>query len=358
MMDMNENAIPVCDGTEPGVQDLKSVLVVLFANNNHLSNVKTLQSIYRQNYGNFYLLVCNDAGSNFQAERLLYNFLDKQPEGIQQIYMVENRFPKGEICTLRDKLGFAQTDYVLILHAGEYLAEKDTLSQCVEMFEAHENASALALAADLYYSDMKELDETYTVPQDGQIDPDHMRDCMLFYRYDTLAAALQRDAAEGCTTLWEHALPDLSGLYAVNQSVCHFSKTSIEDTPCEIPQELGNPRMLKIARMLAEGTGAASESAPASQVKLAAPRKVSKKQKLVGWLYKQSRFHSLLIYAILALLLVACAVLFLWVVPGIGKVLGVLLAVAAVLAVLWCFGLVAFNLYFRKHPERLMIDNG
>lgn len=353
MMDMNENAIPVCDGTEPEVQDLKSVLVVLFANNNHLSNVKTLQSIYRQNYGNFYLLVCNDAGSNFQAERLLYNFLEKKPDGIQQIYMAENRFPKGEIRTLQEKLGFACTDYVLVLHAGEYLAKNDTLSRCVEMFEGHESAPALALAANLYYSNMKELDETYTVPQDGQIDPDHMRDCMLFYRYDTLATVLQQNVSEGCTALWEHALPGLTGLYAVNQPVCHFSKTSIEDTPFEIPQELGKPRMLRISRLLAEGREETAEKAPVSPVKLAAPHKVSKKQKLVDWLFKQSRFHSLLIYAILALLLIACAVLFLWVVPGIGKVLGVLFTVVAVLAVIWCIGLAAFNLYFRKHPERL-----
>lgn len=355
---MKEKAIAICDETEPEAEALKSVLVVLFANNNHLSNVKTLQSIYRQNYGNFYLLVCNDAGSNFQAERLLYNFLEKQPEGLQQIYMVENHFPKGEILTLRDKMGFVETDYVMVLHSGEYLAEPDTLDQCVEMFEVHENAPALALAADLYYSDMKELDDTFTVPQDGQIDPDHMRDCMLFYRYESLAAALQQDAVHAHTPLWKHTLPSLSGLYAVNVTVCRFSKSSIEDTPWEIPQELGNSRMLKISRMLAENKETAATNTTPPSIKMAVPRRISKKQKLKGWLFKQSRFRSILIYAILFLLLLICAVLFMWVAPDNVKSIGILFAVAAAAAVIWCAGLVAFNLYYRKHPERLMIDNG
>lgn len=333
------------------MSDNKQFLVVMFANDNHLSNVKTLQSILKQQYENVFLLVCNDATNNFQAERLLYNFWENKSEGIQQIFLAENHAPMGVCATLKEKLACTDAEYVMVVHSGEYLNEPETLEECAAAMEQNADAAALATHADVWFTDMSEIDETLTYDDDT---PRYLRDCMFVYRYQALKKALENE--EQGTFLWETAIDSITrqgGRVAKGQfSACKLTKASIEDEKNDVPQALGNERMLNIARKLQENKDADTVQYKVKAHQQAAPE-VRKKQKIKNWLYKQSRFRSLLIYGILALLMIICAVLFLALVPGMGKVLGAVFAFAAVCAVLWCLGLAAFNLYFRKHPERL-----
>jgi len=74
----------------------KSILLIAMLNNNHLSNVRTLQSIYSQTHPEIYLVICNDAIPKFDCERIIYNLFDK-PDNIKGIYLKENRYPLGGI---------------------------------------------------------------------------------------------------------------------------------------------------------------------------------------------------------------------------------------------------------------------
>ena len=63
-----------------------STVVILLAGSDHLKNVKTLQSIFKQDYENIRLVVCNDHTYGFENQRLLNNFRHERPENIRQIY--------------------------------------------------------------------------------------------------------------------------------------------------------------------------------------------------------------------------------------------------------------------------------
>lgn len=330
----------------------KDILVVMFVNDNHLSNVKTLQSIFLQQKENVYLLVCNDSTSNFQAERLLYNFLANKPDNIQQIYMVENPCPKGDVTSLRERISFVQTDYVLILHSGEYLANPNTLEQCVNAFIQHIDCQALVFSADRKNAEMKKTEAILKAPQTQTINAHQMRDCMLFYRYDVLAEALQKKTL-GASSVCSHVLPHLQQVETEDFVICRFSNASIENTPCTIPQTLGNQRMLKLAQKLAQNTlneGERSQGEP-SFTKPVIPSKPSKKQLFTTWLTRHACRKNILLYGVLALLLIICATMFLSATSDISQALGITLSIVAFIAVLWCGVLVAINLHHKKDQK-------
>lgn len=164
----------------------QQVLIFLFLNDNHLSNVKTLQSIYRQDYSNIYLIACNDCTEEFQCERFLYNFEAGRGENIKGIYFHENEYPIGELQSKKILLPKVKdANYVMILHSGEYFVSNNVLTKCVKSFQGDEGIDVISMNVELWSDDMKKC-----ISKKSAFKQNTCQDCGVVYRKSVLEELL------------------------------------------------------------------------------------------------------------------------------------------------------------------------
>ena len=167
----------------------KCVLIIAFTNDNHLSNVKMIQSIFKQDYENITLAICNDNTGNFQEERFFYNLAPNRPDGVRKIYFNCNKYTIGEINSFKNLVNKFESEYVFVIHSGEYFTENSSIKKCVEIFEENENSVAISARAEIWTDDMKKCSETITYSVDNFLfdkliggNTKKMSDCMFMYR--------------------------------------------------------------------------------------------------------------------------------------------------------------------------------
>lgn len=345
------------------------VLVILLANDNHLSNVKTLQSIYNQDYPNIYLVACNDCTDHFQSERLFYNFEAGRPENIRGIYIHENKHPLGEYLMQKQFWDRASAQYVVTLHSGEYFAAPDALRKCVEQLEEKTASSALLVAAEKWSDDMKTRIKVFSPAAQGKtqqvsfreqvaIADSDFRDCMVLYRLDALQSQNFR-IPTGCNMITPNILTALLGqkkqVTAVSQVLCKYSDESITDIKTPLTETYGNQRLQNLAELVRDRSSAphAEKNKALFGAAPVIPAQTAQKNRWLT-LYKYSRFSKLKSYAAIDLLMFICAAVLMITRQSVLMVAGGALMALAVLLLCWTATMLGYNLYFKKNPQRLV----
>ncbi len=215
----------------------KRVLIIAFANDNHISNVKMIQSIFKQNYENIILIACNDNTDNFQEERFFYNLVPNRPDNIKKIYFHRNKYSIGEINTFNNLVKKFDSDYVLVIHSGEYFTENDSIKKCVEIFDENESSVAISARAEVWTDDMKKCSETITYSVDNFLfdkliggNTKKTSDCMFMYRtslFDDIQ--ITNDYKKIYLNIISEIEKNKSDITAIEYSICKFSPQSISN---------------------------------------------------------------------------------------------------------------------------------
>ena len=343
------------------------LLVILMTNDNHLSNVKTLQSIYTQDYPDIYLVICNDCTDQFQNERLLYNFSNGKPENIKQIVFHENPIPMGEYVSQRQFWNYFHADYIVTIHSGEYFVSPQALTRCIKYLQYDSSVAAVVASAELWSDDMKKCLSLYTAVEEKtdierdvkktQIEIGKLRDCMLIWRTESINISNDECVHENscvgqdiCVAL----LRKQKEVMVLPISLCKFSKQSIRSTVASIPNTYGSVVLQSIAALLhfpkAKRGGDIGRRTPAVE------NHTSEKQRNRNLkLYQYSRLTKLKIYAVIEFILILSTVALLFTNNTVRIVLGVLLIIAVVALFIWMIAMLLCNLYFKKNPQRLVL---
>lgn len=344
-------------------------MVIFLAGNNHLSNVQTLQSIYRQDCPHIRLVICNDATYGFDNERLLNNFEEKRNSNIEQVIFQENPTAIGEYGSQQSLWGKFCDDYVITIHAGEVFKSSSFLRNCVQRLESNPLASALIsdcefwnknyasiklrLSAGAIVSDIKNslmtdslCNQEYTV-----------YDCMVIYRLSVLSDMnLQIDDQQ--THISRFVIPWLLAhdkhVIVSDVCLCTFSENSIDPMIKAYPDDYGNQSLKHISQLLSEERQKTDSKTNVLQIAVGENKKNSSKRLLLI-LYKLSTVSRVLMYAGLTLLLFIASGLFLNLKTEIFTWIGVLFFICAGLSVFWTMGMLAVNLYLKKNPQRLVM---
>lgn len=342
----------------------KRLLVVFLANDNHLSNVKTLQSIYKQDYPNIHLAVCNDCTDQFQSERLLNNFQAYKPANIRQIWFHENTHPMGEYRSQKQFWDRVDADYTITLHSGEYFTSPQALTNCARYLQCDSSVSAVAVAAELWSDDMKQCISVYSAMnrtvdvEEEQLRPqiENLRDCMLMCRIDALQnlnVCIGQDETPVSQVVCSALLERGETVTALPMPLCKFSEASIRNTAVSVPNTYGNILLQSVSSLLrsspARDLGTTVAAAP-SETTCISDKNRSRNLKL----YQYSRFSRLKYYAVIDLLLIICAMILTLSQTAIRDIAAIILTVAAVILFVWTVSMLICNLYFKKNPQRLV----
>ncbi len=345
----------------------ESVTIFFFVNNNHLSNVKTLQSIYQQDYPHINLVVCNDCTYGFQGERLLNNFEAGRGSNIEYLYFQENPWPMGECASqtqLWDRIG---SEYYFVIHSGDQLTAPDALHRCINTLRLDRSVAAAVAGVELWDDDYKKLLSTAVITKDpeaqgvfsaadrSQLRLHKIRDCMTVYR---LSALKKLTLAEDDRSrfLSKQAIPAFlergSRITVLQMALCAYSESSVQDMPVAEPTALGRDTLRNITQLLEQRQQTAARGDQLFQANVG-PAKAPKRN-IHTMLYKLSTVKKLAMYAGGAVLLAIAAALFLGLEQAAFFWLGMgfltLAACAAGVTVL----MFALNLYYKKNPQRLV----
>lgn len=342
----------------------ESITVFFFANNNHLSNVKTLQSIYMQDYSHINLVVCNDCTYGFQSERLLNNFEAGRGSNIEYLYFQENPWPMGECASQTQLWDRINSDYYFVIHSGDQLAAPDALRHCINALRLDRSLAAAVAGVELWDDDFKKCLSTTRLTRDpeaygifstadrNQLQLHRLRDCMAVYRLSTLKQ-LELQEADRSRFLSKQAMPLLlerGDRITVLQSVlCCYNEKSVQDEPIPEPTKLGRDTLKNIEALLKQQ---AQNPNVLFQSNVPAPKGPKKNRHTM--LYKLSTFKKIGVYAGGSVMLAIAAALFLLLEQTVFFILGlgflVLSAGAAALTVL----MLCLNLYYKKNPQKLV----
>lgn len=343
----------------------ESLTVFFFVNNNHLSNVRTLQSIYRQDYPHINLVVCNDCTYGFQGERLLNNFEAGRGANIEYLYFQENPWPMGECASQLQLWDRIHSDYYYVIHSGDQLAEPDALRRGVNALRLDRSLAASVAVVELWDEDFKKLLSGTTLTKDpeaqgvfsaadkNQLQLHRLRDCMTVYRLEALKK-LTFEEDDRSRFLSKQAMPQLlemgRRIMVQSYTLCTYSQGSVQDQPIAEPSKLGRDTLNNITKLLQEREQVGENALFQAEVPPVKPPK----RNVHKLLYKLSTLKKIAIYAGGAVLLSIAAALFLLLEQPVFFAIGLgflaLAACAAGLALLM-FGL---NLYYKKNPQRLV----
>jgi len=233
------------------MEEKEQFLIFAFLNDNHLSNVKTLQSIYKQDYENIFLILCNDCTDAFQCERFLYNLEAGKGKNIKGVYLHENHYPIGEYKTQKKLWRLTDAEYVITLHSGEYFSAENILRRCAEIMEEDITVAAVCMEVELWSDDMKRCIQKY----DSFTKPSRIckteqiafRDSMFVYR----KSIMEKILFQYCTEHLEQKrilelLREGYNISVQKFSCCKYSLASIRNTETLIPKILGNERIQNI----------------------------------------------------------------------------------------------------------------
>ena len=323
------------------------LLIIMITNNNHVSNVKTLQSVFNQDYPWIELVVVNDDTDAFQCERLIYNITDHIPENVLHIQIKENPYPIGDFASVWGIMQDSSADYVFVIHSGERFKSASVLTGCCERL-GREAATDVLIAP---------LEEKASIPRMHQFLHNKAenpmtsnRDSMFFFRADTLRN-MQETATYNCLSHLVRGNLDSGEISAAATAspICWYTEQEIEDVSVAIPTSLGNDKSKNYdAQETETATNLSFQSASIPPTKAAS----STYKKRILWLHKNSRFLRIKTNILIDLVLFLIAALFL--VEKILPPIWIAPATVAVLLALWNLAMLTCNLYFRKHPERLV----
>lgn len=346
----------------------ESITVFFFTNNNHLSNVRTLQSIYRQDYPYINLIVCNDAGYGFQSERLLGNFEAGRGTNIEYVYFQENPHPMGECDSQTQLWDRINSEYYYVIHSGDMLELPSALRLCINNLRLDRSLAATVTGLREKNVAFKEVLSEITITQDPEaqgvfsrdnsdhLSPHRVRDCMMVYRM----RALKELAAQGLDNtqyLSKQALPALlkqgHRIMIRPMALCCYSEDSIRDMPQEAPNELGRSTLNHIQQLLQEK--AAGEANPENMLfQSQVPPTPKPARNIHRVLYKLSSFKKIAAYAAAAVLLAIAAGLFLLMKELVFFCLGLGFLLLGGFAGSWTVAMLICNLYYKKNPQRLV----
>lgn len=351
------------------MEQSKQVLIVALLDNNHLSNVRTLQSIYRQSYNNIVLAICNDAISAFQSERFFYNLMSSRPQGIQKVFFLENDHPKGSVAVVRDVLGRFYADYVFVIHAGDLFCAPETVASIVSTFENIPQADALSVLSETWSDDFNTKLQTLSLPF-GNDDftnpkgtfsyaPESLQDCMLIYRWDALHHTLM--TASYSTTVIQTALADMPlrgcTIAAASVPVCRHSSDTLHKFETGKPFSCdSNTDPVPSHRSAKDASSLSATSRLVKELPAPLPSQ-STRHKRNKLLFHLSTTKKNVAYLLFALLLLNCSLLCFLLKSQISIAFGVLFSVLAFLACLWSVCMIGFHVYFKIKPERLIAND-
>lgn len=350
----------------------KSVVVFLFVGNNHISNVKSLQSIYRQDYEKINLIICNDCTYGFKNERLLNNFGEKRGRNIRQVVFHENTYPIGEYKSLLQFRGRINGDFIVILHAGEYFVSSKALRECVDHLIRNPWLDMVLAGAENWNANFTKRICVHKIQgnQNGylELDKDNLnitkfseiRDCMAIYRIPVFYEN-ECTLDQGCIHTSKYIVPELvmreKRVGCIPQSLCQYSDRSVYTEISPVPNSLGSTALHEV-EMILDGAKSAGEE----KIELFSQEIDTrpKKQKRNLWiaLYQLSTLKKIKIYAIFSMMMFIAAGLLLNVEPIWICYMGITLLGMAIFAMLWAVFMTAINLYLKKNPQRLVNHNG
>lgn len=342
----------------------EAVTIFFFANNNHLSNVRTLQSIYRQDYPHINLVVCNDCTYGFQSERLLNNFEAGRGANIEYIYYQENPIPMGECGSQLQLWDRIDTEYYFVIHSGDLLSSPDALRLSINSLRLDRSLAAVVNGLNLKDEAFNKVLSTTTITRNPQaqgiysaadkneLRAHRVRDCMAVYRLKMLKK-LPRETLEDNRYLGKQALPALleegHRIAVRTTALCCYSESSIQDVVIPEPTKLGRDTLRNIRDMLQEQAEKPEDMLFQSQV----PQPPAPRRNRHRVLYKLSSLKKILRYAGVAVLLAIAAGLFLQLEAPLAFLGWGFLALAAC-AGAFAVAMLVCNLYYKKNPQRLV----
>lgn len=346
-----------------------SVVVFLLAGNNHLSNVKTLQSIFNQSYPHIRVVICNDCTYGFESERLLNNFEHNRPDNIEQIIFQENKRSIGEYRTQYQFWSRLNSTFCVTLHAGEYFTSPQALLNCIQKLE--ENPAVFAVVcgcecwddsfkmvlsvseAKLYMESASAADQTGGMQDQLTL----VRDCMVIYRISALRNLILSVDEESVHVSREIVPMMVRSGYRVavcEDSLCKYSEESIDLMLKPAPETLGSHTMDNIVHLLREKKIAEYEQRE-ELFRSEEKTRPKKKRNIFVLLNKLSKVSYILTYICMSLLMFAASALFLNLNTAFYSTMGIGFFALATLIAVWAVAMLGCNLYLKKNPQRLVM---
>ena len=342
----------------------ESITVFFFVNNNHLSNVRTLQSIYKQDYPRINLVVCNDCTYGFQSERLLNNFEAGRGSNIQYLYFLENPWPMGECAAQFQLWDRIASEYYFVIHSGDQFADPSALQRSINTLRLDQSLAAAVSPLELWSEEHKKLISTTTITKDpesqgvfGKADVSllrlhRVRDSMTVYRLEALKK-LELPEQDQSRFLGRLALPALleKGRRITVQTLpmCTYCEADIQDQPVAEPTQLGRNTLRHIEQLLQNQSSTQDKLFESNVPPAKAP-----KRNIHTMLYKISTLKKLCMFAGGAVLLAIAAALFMGLEGSIFTIIGLGFLALSACAGLGTLALLFCNLYYKKNPQRLV----
>lgn len=291
----------------------RSVFVIVILSNNHLSNVKTIQSIFKQTHPEIYLAICNDAIPKFDCERFIYNLLEKS-ENIKCIYFKENRYPLGEFLSQQQFYNILDTQYVFTMHSGEYLIASNSLESLVNNI-TESNSAAVICDSELWSNDMRsklKTNSVYNIVNNEILSQlkytmsNDLRDCMLLYRSSVLRN-LHFKYISNNSMAFEYIVPELidngHNIIYRDTAICKYSMESVKSVDIVENNLFSQEGLLSIREKLSQQPVPNKlEYVPINTAQL-------RKKKIVIKFYKKMHFKKVAQLIQINLLLIICGML-------------------------------------------------
>lgn len=228
----------------------RTVFVILMLTNNHLSNVKSLQSIYRQNYEDIFVIAYNDCTSHFESERFGWNLENKRGSNIRQVIFEESKYQYGEYAALKKYWNQMDDGLTITLHAGEYFKNSMSVSECVKRFDTDDEPDVVVSPCVCYTEDMKRVVRVLETKQVAA-DANNLRDCMVMAKTKVLQDIdVEVDIRE--KHVMRYILNQMrENSYVIKnseQTLCIYSNESIDPQDTPVPDVLVDKRLYEIAK--------------------------------------------------------------------------------------------------------------
>jgi len=124
--------------TEVIMEDLVSVIVPCYKNFDGIEN--TVESIYRQDYGNIEIIVSDDGSPDFESRKdMLEKILGCHGDNITNTVISHLPENAGTVKNCNSALGLAGGKYVKLLPPGDEFYSASVISDCVALLENMEN---------------------------------------------------------------------------------------------------------------------------------------------------------------------------------------------------------------------------
>jgi len=344
----------------------KSILLIAMLNNNHLSNVRTLQSIYSQTHPEIYLVICNDAIPKFDCELIIYNLFDK-PDNIKGIYLKENRYPLGEFLSQQQFFNKVNTQYVFTIHSGEYFISHNSLESLVNEMERQNDAVAICCHTELWSNDMRtrlNIYPDFDLGSDGKLSISvldynsfkNLRDCMFLYKLSVIKN-LKYDQINWNAKAYETIIPKLlnSGykIACTRISICKYSLESIKQIEVKIPESFGNNGLQLLKEKLKKSE--LNESQFYIEYEAIQQNKKKKNNKISGYINKFFTTKRIISLFQLAVLLTICAILLLYLKKSIFTIISIpffVIATIIYLSITYAITSKIYIKYFNRVSKR------